>query len=188
MKQSLQSCMQQHGQGLIQAMALALVQSCPRNLLRALSVPLLALVTDPVVGETAKSVLQQVCCSQQYAGRGMPLSFCSYLIAKCALQFRLLQICLACTQGLFDTVRSEIAFAVLVQDIALLWSTALSVPALLEISGPVSLDSEGQCDLVILRLAMQVWALDSWTMSPVVCLLVWPCSLHLYLLLAFQPC
>lgn len=76
MKHSLQSCMQQHGQGLIQAIALALVQSCPRNLLRALSVPLLALVTDPVLGESVKSALQQICCSQQYAGMRMLQWFC----------------------------------------------------------------------------------------------------------------
>lgn len=71
MKHSLHSCMQQHGQGLVQAIALALVQSCPRSLLRALSAPLRAMLTDPVLGEGVKSVAQQIFCSQQYAGTAM---------------------------------------------------------------------------------------------------------------------
>ena len=76
MKSSLHSCMQQRGQGLVQGMLLGLIQSCPRSLLRALSAPLLALLTDPALAENVKSVAQQVIGSQQYAGR-LTLSACA---------------------------------------------------------------------------------------------------------------
>ena len=68
MRDSWHSCMQQEGQGLVHAIALALVQSCPRSLLRALSVPLRALLTDPVLGNTAKTLAHQIMSSAQYSG------------------------------------------------------------------------------------------------------------------------
>lgn len=60
--------MTQQGQGLVQALALALVQTCPRHLLRSLASPLLALVKDPALSDGVKSLFSQIVSSQQYIG------------------------------------------------------------------------------------------------------------------------
>ena len=65
---SLHSCMSHQGQGLVQSLALALVQSCPRHLLRPLASPLQALMKDPALADGVKSLMSQMICSQQYAG------------------------------------------------------------------------------------------------------------------------
>ena len=52
----------------MQAFVLALVQTCPRHLLRPLAVPLQALVKDPVLAESIKAVLTQTLCSEQCIG------------------------------------------------------------------------------------------------------------------------
>ena len=66
---SLHNCMAQQGQGLVQAFALALVQSCPRHLLRPLANPLQSLIKDPALTDGVKALMSQVLCSQQYAGK-----------------------------------------------------------------------------------------------------------------------
>lgn len=69
LKGSLHSCMSHQGQGLVQAFALALVQSCPRHLLRPLANPLQAVLKDPALADGIKSLMTQMICSQQYAGK-----------------------------------------------------------------------------------------------------------------------
>lgn len=65
---TLHSCMSHQGQGLMQSLALALVQSCPRHLLRSLANPLQALMKDPALADGVKSLLSHIICSQQFAG------------------------------------------------------------------------------------------------------------------------
>ena len=68
LKQALYTCMSHQGQELVQALALALLQTCPRHLLRSLAAPLRALLEDPTMSDAVKSTLSQMVCSQQYIG------------------------------------------------------------------------------------------------------------------------
>ncbi|DBA84873.1 TPA: hypothetical protein ACH3X1_005892 [Trebouxia sp. C0004] len=79
LKDSLHNHMTQQGQGLVQAFALALVQSCPRHLLRPLANPLQSLMKDPALTDGVKALMSQVICSQQYAdlsGGGLDTESC----------------------------------------------------------------------------------------------------------------
>jgi len=74
---SLHNCMTQQGQGLVQAFALALVQSCPRHLLRPLANPVQSLIKDPALTDGVKTLMSQVLCSQQYAGKHAYTTTCA---------------------------------------------------------------------------------------------------------------
>lgn len=60
--------MSHQGQELVQALALALLQTCPRHLLRSLAAPLRALLEDPAMSDAVKSSFSQMVCSQLYIG------------------------------------------------------------------------------------------------------------------------
>lgn len=68
LKESLHSCMSHQGQELVQALALALLQTCPRHLLRSLAAPLRALLEDSAMADAVKASFSQMVCSQQYIG------------------------------------------------------------------------------------------------------------------------
>ena len=68
LRDALHSCMTQQGQGLVQALAVALVQTCPRHLVRALAAPLQALVKDPTLSNGVWTLFSQIVCSQLYIG------------------------------------------------------------------------------------------------------------------------
>ena len=68
LKEALYTCMIHQGQELVQALALALLQTCPRHLLRSLAAPLRALFEDPTMSDAVKSSFSQMVCSQQYIG------------------------------------------------------------------------------------------------------------------------
>lgn len=68
LQEALYSCMSHQGQELVQALALALLQTCPRHLLRSLAAPLRALFEDPSMSDAVKSSFSQMVCSQQYIG------------------------------------------------------------------------------------------------------------------------
>ncbi|KAA6422701.1 MAG: hypothetical protein FRX49_07236 [Trebouxia sp. A1-2] len=88
LKGSLHNCMTQQGQGLVQAFVLALVQSCPRHLLRPLANPLHSLIKDPALTDGVKGLMSQVLCSQQYAdlsGGGLDTESCQ-LFCRLAMQ------------------------------------------------------------------------------------------------------
>lgn len=68
LKEALYSCMSHQGQELVQALALALVQTCPRHLLRSLASPLRTLLQDDAMSDAVKSSFSQMVCSQQYIG------------------------------------------------------------------------------------------------------------------------
>ncbi len=78
LKGSLHNCMTQQGQGLVQAFALALVHSCPRHLLRPLANPLQSLIKDPALTDGVKTLMSQVLCSQQYAGKSAYIPICAW--------------------------------------------------------------------------------------------------------------
>lgn len=88
MQEALYSCLSHWGQELVQAMALALVQTCPRHLLRSLAPPLRALLGDPAMSDAVKSFLSQIVCSKQYidlSGGALDADSCQ-LFCRLAMQ------------------------------------------------------------------------------------------------------
>ena len=71
LKEALHTCLSHQGQGLVQALALALLQTCPRHLLRSLAAPLRALLEDSTMSDAVKSTFSQMVCSQQYIGNAI---------------------------------------------------------------------------------------------------------------------
>lgn len=70
LQDALYSCMRHQGRELVQALALALLQTCPRHLLRSLAAPLRALLEDAAMADAVKTFFSQMVCSQQYIGKG----------------------------------------------------------------------------------------------------------------------